>query len=587
MSDTMGTISFEKLLTLSLKDYDTKGKIFEIEKKYFHNHSNSNLGMNFMKERISLPIGPAAGPHTQLSQNILSAYLMGSRFFELKTVQVIDGKQMQKIVKKPCIDARNVGYNVEWSTELSVEEAKNEYIKASILLQVLAIELELSDSKDFAFNMSVGYDLEGIKSKKISGFIDDLKDAKNTESFKECINVLEQNIHIFSKFKEKDISKISSNIANSVTVSTLHGCKPEEIFAIGAHLITDKKLNTLIKLNPTLLGYDSVREILDDLGYDDVLLRKEDFEEDLKYETAVKIITDLQKLGIENGVTVGIKLINTMPVINSRMVLPGDSLYLSGKPLYPIALGIAEKFAQTFHGNLPISFSGGVDKHNISDVLVTGIAPITFSTLLLKPRGFINTKDLVSSIQDTQYSFDRIDVNALKELAQTAKKDEKCKNKGDGRILVDTLPTYDCFKVNCGLCVDVCPNRANIKLFDEIYDAAYQIVHLESRCYECDNCHTFCTRGGFPYYKKTTLFSNQKDFRNSENAGILTIGENRYLLRNEEGLEYIYEYNRNQPVKEKGIERILFTLLRDYPYLFDYDYSKEKNLKTPEELVLK
>ncbi len=30
--------------------------------------------------------GPAAGPHTQLAQYIIAAYLTGSRFFEVKTV---------------------------------------------------------------------------------------------------------------------------------------------------------------------------------------------------------------------------------------------------------------------------------------------------------------------------------------------------------------------------------------------------------------------------------------------------------------------------------------------------------------------
>lgn len=567
MSETMGTLSFEKILMLCLNDYETKGKIFEIEKKYFF-YPISNLEMNLMNEYLRVPIGPAAGPHTQLSQNIISAYLLGSRYFELKTVQIIDGKQMQEIIEKPCIDARNVGYNVEWSTELTIEEAKNEYIKASVLLQVLAIELELSNIKDFIFNISVGYDLKGIKSKKISDFIDDLKEAKNNETFKECLQVLEQNREQFKRFQREDIANISSNITNTVTLSTMHGCKPEEIIEIGSHLIVDKKINTYIKCNPTLLGYEKVRAILDQLGYKEVTLRREDFDNDLHYDNAVEIINALQKLGNENGVTVGIKLVNTLPVYNARNVLPGESMYLSGKPLYPIALGVAEKFAQSFHGDIPISFSGGIDKNNILNVLKTGIFPVTFSTLLLKPRGFINIKDLISKIKDTSLFVERLDLNAIKALA--ASSDPNYKNKGDGRILEDTLPTYDCFKVNCGICVDVCPNRANIKLYDERFGSAYQIVHIESRCNECDNCHTFCTRGGFPYFKKITLFETQEEFKHSDNAGILKIDEHKFQLRDETGQEYIYNSSNNKTnEKEKKIERILDTLLRDYPYLIE------------------
>ncbi len=563
MSDTMRILSFESLLDITLKDYYSKGKIFEIEEKYFYKPDNEGLEMNFNGEYLRTPIGPAAGPHTQLAQNILSAYLTGSRFFELKTVQIIDGKQMQEIIKKPCIDARNVGYNVEWSTELSVEEAKSEYIKASVLLQVIAIELGISDIKDFVFNISVGYDLEGIQSKKVSEFIDDMKEAKNTETFKACLAILKKNIHEFKRFKVEDISKISSNITNLVTVSTLHGCRPEEIIDIGTHLITNKKINTFIKCNPTLLGYDYVREILDNLGY------KEDFDSDLKYDKAVDIISKLKQLGKENGVRVGIKLTNTLAVDNARDVLPGETMYLSGKPLYAIALGIAAKFAESFEGNIPVSLSGGIDKNNIVPVIKTGIAPVTFSTILLKPRGYINTKDIIGKLKDESFSFDQLDIDGIKVLAEAAKSDVNYKNKGDGRILEDTLPCYDCFKVNCGLCVDVCPNRANIKLYDDRFAAPYQIVHIENRCNECDNCHTFCTRGGFPYLKKPTIFANTEEYNNSTNAGFLSLGDHKYQVRDEDGNEYIYDENEVRSSDEKQLDRILQSLIKDYSYLLE------------------
>ncbi len=192
MSETMKTLSFEKIIEICLKDYYTKGRIFDIDQKDFYRDIDDNFKMDFCNEKLRYPLGPAAGPHTQLSQNILTAYLTGSRFFELKTVQIIDGIEMQKMIERPCIDARNEGYNVEWSTELTVEDARCEYTKASVLLQVMAIELGLSLEKDFMFNISVGYNLEGIQSKKISDFIDNLKEAKETEIFKECIKVLKR-----------------------------------------------------------------------------------------------------------------------------------------------------------------------------------------------------------------------------------------------------------------------------------------------------------------------------------------------------------------------------------------------------------
>ncbi|MEE8594355.1 MAG: glutamate synthase, partial [Gemmatimonadota bacterium] len=69
--------------------------------------------------RASTPVGPAAGPHPHLAQNIVLSWLAGSRIIEIKTVQVNDRLR----IPRPCIHVPNVGYNVEWSQELLVEES--------------------------------------------------------------------------------------------------------------------------------------------------------------------------------------------------------------------------------------------------------------------------------------------------------------------------------------------------------------------------------------------------------------------------------------------------------------------------------
>ena len=61
--------------------------------------------------------------------------MTGSRFFELKTVQIMDGAELSACVNKPCIKADDECYNCEWSTELYVPQAMEEYIKAWFLLQ--------------------------------------------------------------------------------------------------------------------------------------------------------------------------------------------------------------------------------------------------------------------------------------------------------------------------------------------------------------------------------------------------------------------------------------------------------------------
>ena len=47
----------------------------------------------------------------------------------------------------------------------------------------------------------------------------------------------------------------------------MHGCPPAEIEQIARYMLDVKKISIFVKLNPTLLGYDRVREILDNLGY--------------------------------------------------------------------------------------------------------------------------------------------------------------------------------------------------------------------------------------------------------------------------------------------------------------------------------
>src|SRR5664280_3320066 len=67
---------------------------------------------------LETPFGVAAGPHTQMAQNIVTAWLVGARLIELKTIQTLD----ELDVNKPCIDVADEGYNVEWSQELKVHE---------------------------------------------------------------------------------------------------------------------------------------------------------------------------------------------------------------------------------------------------------------------------------------------------------------------------------------------------------------------------------------------------------------------------------------------------------------------------------
>ena len=191
--------------------------------------------------------------------------LCRSRFFELKTVQIMDGEELAACINRPCIKADDEGYNCEWSTELTVPQAMEEYIKAWFLLKVIAREFGLGDMNGFQFNVSVGYDLAGIQSPKVDTFLNSMKHAEDTEIFKHCKAYLLEHADWFEHVTTEDIEQIPPEICNSVTLSTLHGCPPQEIERIAMYLLTEKGFHTFVKCNPTLLGYEFARKTMDEM----------------------------------------------------------------------------------------------------------------------------------------------------------------------------------------------------------------------------------------------------------------------------------------------------------------------------------
>ncbi|HQN63384.1 MAG TPA: hypothetical protein PLG96_07780, partial [Flexilinea sp.] len=383
MSDRMTCIPFSQLLNWVFDEYQSQGTVFGVHQPY---KAKEGKTLELFGRKLETPIGPAAGPHTQLAQNIISAYFAGSRFFEVKTVQIIDGEDLP--VSKPCIDATDEGYNIEWSTELTVPDAMGEYIKAWVILHLMAKEMGLGAQDGFQFNMSVGYDLAGIRSEKINTFIDSMIEAKDTEVFKNAIRTAKANLSKFKHVTEADIDAIPSAICNSATISTLHGCPPKEIESIATYLITEKHLNTFVKCNPTLLGYDFARKTLDEMGYDYVSFGRFHFEDDLQYQDAVPMFERLIDLAASHYLQFGVKLTNTFPVDITRHELAGKEMYMSGKPLFALTSALAAKLSRDFDGKLRISYSGGADAFNIEKIVGAGIWPVTMATTILKPGGY-------------------------------------------------------------------------------------------------------------------------------------------------------------------------------------------------------
>jgi len=502
MSDKMTRIPFKNLVHWVLDEYKQRQTIYGIPEAKFYQKSDDHY-IRLFGETLDTPVGPAAGPHTQLAQNIIASYLSGSRFFELKSVQIMDELEFPK----PCIQAEDECYNTEWSTELSIMGAFEEYVKAWFVLHVLQKELFNQRDRRFMFNMSVGYDLKGIQSPKVDQFVEGLKDASQTAIFQECQVVLLEELGSFEKIDRSFVEQISPNICTSITLSTMHGCPPAEIEAIIKYLLGEKKLHTFVKMNPTLLGYEYVRNTFDKMGYHYIQLKEESFTHDLQFDDGVAMLKRLKGFALEKQRDFGVKMSNTLPVKITQGELPGEEMYMSGRALYPLTINLALKLALAFEGNLKISYSGGADSFNIDRIFATGIRPITVATTLLKPGGYQRFKqlaDLLDPQLDNQES-STLDLGKLKALAESAFDDvNHLKEKRDvvSRKLERKLPLTDCFIAPCTV---GCPIEQDIPEYirlvgEKHYEEAYDVIVSKNPlpfitgtiC--THNCMTKCTR---------------------------------------------------------------------------------------------
>jgi putative selenate reductase len=376
VSDKLYTYPVDRLLKWILSELK-QDKIFSYYKELFFRPKSSDLfRMQRYNQVLDNPLGVAAGPHTQLSQNIVLSWLFGARYIELKTVQVLDNIE----VSKPCIDMQDEGYNCEWSQELSIYESFNQYLDAWIILHILKdmFGYELG----CIFNISVGYDLKGIKSEKVQWFLSKMKNASEELAHKtELLSKIYPGI--------RDL-KIPAQISNNVTLSTMHGCPPNEIESIAKYLIEEWKFHTAVKFNPTLLGKEKLRELLNTkLGYK-ISIPDEAFEHDITFSDSIKIIKNLNRAAGENKVEFGVKLTNTLESLNKSKWLPESEkmIYMSGRALHPITVNTAALLQNEFDGNLDISFSGGADAFNFADLIASNLKPVTVCSDLLKPGGY-------------------------------------------------------------------------------------------------------------------------------------------------------------------------------------------------------
>jgi putative selenate reductase len=399
-------LTIERLVAWISDELDAQGSILGIPRElFFCPQPSSRLELHWRDQLLDTPIGVAAGPHTQLAGNIVAAWLCGARAIELKTVQMLD----QITVSKPCIDMQDEGYNIEWSQELTLDESFDQYLQAWVLVHALHHRLELpAERTGVLFDVSVGYDLHGVRQANVQRFLERCVDAGED---------LERTVALTAaRIPQAASADIPRRLAGGLTLSTMHGCRPEEIGLIAGHLMERWQLPTSIKLNPTLLGAEEVASLLhDELGFDDITLAADAFEADPGFDEAVQLIRELEATAGRHGVQFSVKLTNTMPVLNHRHVFDLDEtkMYLSGRPLHAVAVRIASRLQEEFEGRLQISFAGGADAFNTPALLAAGLRPVTVCSDLLRPGGYLR---LVQYLETINTAMELVSADNLDEL---------------------------------------------------------------------------------------------------------------------------------------------------------------------------
>ncbi|MBI5215031.1 MAG: 4Fe-4S dicluster domain-containing protein [Ignavibacteriae bacterium] len=569
-------ISFDKLLKRIYYEYQKNDSIFDLpSRKFYRPNPELDLSVMFCGNRAANPVGPAAGPHTQLAQNIVLSWLAGARILELKTVQIKDELQLTR----PCIDMATVGYNTEWSQELRLEDSLREYVKASMIIEILKESFGVSGFEfrenekltqppnpklETIFDISVGYDLAGIHSPQIRSWLQTMRDAS------ELISDLRFQIpDEFGVFRDLPFK---SEIGNSITLSTFHGCPANEIEKICEFLISEMDFHVIIKMNPPMLGKERLEHLLyEKLGYTDIEVHQKAYDTSIKFDEAVDMVRRLQSVAMRCNKTIGVKFGNTLEVVNKGNFLKDKIQYLSGQPLHILHLALVNEWRTVFSTEFPISFSAGVDANNFADIVSIGLVPVTTCTDLLRPGGYgrlpqylynlerkmleLEARTVAEFIQKSDMRYEICDMDNDKltshdsyptshishltsrvlEQSISNPRYHFSTNTKAPRKIGSQLHLWDC--INCDKCIPVCPNDANfyfeIEPFEivvkniEIVNGSWRLIdggvfsikekhqigNFADACNECGNCDVFCPEDGGPYIEKPRFFSSLENWK--------------------------------------------------------------------------
>jgi len=204
--------------------------------------------------------------------------------------------------------------------ELTLAESLEEYVKAAMLVEMLVASGELPLVPGFErtlFDMSVGYDLAGISGARVTAFLDGLRDATPA--------VERLRGEIPPEHRTLRDLPFATALSSTLTLSTFHGCPPDEIERIVRHLQERHRLHCIVKLNPVLLGPEETHRLLHDaLGYHEIHVPEGAFARDASWTQMTDFVGRLGESAAAAGLGFGVKFSKHPDRREPPLLLPGQ-----------------------------------------------------------------------------------------------------------------------------------------------------------------------------------------------------------------------------------------------------------------------
>ena len=209
----------------------------------------STLSVVFHGRGRATPVGPAAGPQRQLAQNIVLAWLGG-----LPDHRAEDdpGARTSWRSRAPASTPPTWATTSSGRRSCGSRESLREYVKGSMLMRHPA---RARPGLGVAA-AAARHDLRHERRLRPGRHPHQAACATGFAAMKDASALVDRAARARSPTTRAATATSTSprGSLDRITLSTFHGCPPDEIERIIDHLLTELDVDVIVKLNPTLLG---------------------------------------------------------------------------------------------------------------------------------------------------------------------------------------------------------------------------------------------------------------------------------------------------------------------------------------------